>query len=215
MISWPQLPTVDLIKATQSTIRIKKLTQPWAVLIRTMISVVLCSGKISRRLWNHQPPTGQSAPWFSFHYHTKTITCVSVNKHLQDPEVIPQEELQEGLILSTALSVQPVNTSTPGMLNLVYMDFNRYAKKKPHSDPSSFHLRTTLDITTILAAHVWNVPHDIQNSADFASNIWQLKLASDETMLSCNDASLLTCIPTAEETTTTRVLARQQNYLHL
>lgn len=83
--------------------------------------------------------TYQSTPWFSFHYHTKTIAFVSENKHLQDPEVIPQEELQEGLILSTALRVQPVNTSTPGILNLVYMDFNRYAKKKPHSDPSSFH----------------------------------------------------------------------------
>lgn len=176
-----------------------------------MISAVFCSGKISRRLCNHRPLTGQRAPWFSFHYHTKTITFVSENKHLQDPELIPQEELQEGLILSTALSLRPVNTSTPGILHLVYMDFNRYAKKKPHHH----FICVQLWNSPLAWLHMWNVPHDIQrHSADFARNVWIPKLASDETMLSCNVTSLLTCRPTAEEATTTRELARQQNYLH-
>uniref|UniRef100_A0A2D4JJT8 Reverse transcriptase domain-containing protein n=1 Tax=Micrurus lemniscatus lemniscatus TaxID=129467 RepID=A0A2D4JJT8_MICLE len=52
--------------------------------------------------------------------------------------------------------------------------------------------------TTLLAPLVGNTTHAINNSQDFASKVWNLKLDPDETMVSYDLTSLFTCIPTTE-----------------
>ncbi|XP_060756573.1 uncharacterized protein LOC132867607, partial [Neoarius graeffei] len=68
-------------------------------------------------------------------------------------------------------------------------------------------------LATILAPLVGNTPYHVKNSQDFASKVADLKLDSDETMVSYDVTSLFTCIPTTEAVESVRKRLLQDSSL--
>ncbi|XP_050924570.1 uncharacterized protein LOC127140827 [Lates calcarifer] len=68
-------------------------------------------------------------------------------------------------------------------------------------------------IAKILAPLVGNTPHHIHNSRDFVNKVRDLKMDTDETMVSYDVTSLFTCIPTSEALSTVRERLTQDNSL--
>ena len=69
---------------------------------------------------------------------------------------------------------------------------------------NSFPYNISKYLTTILSPLVGKIPHHIQNSNDFTSKVWDLRVDPEETMVSYDVTSLLTYTPTSEAMETVR-----------